>query len=493
MRVPHLLLLFATLLSGCNDESQPPASPMDSNAPGASAARTTPGGLDEHSTQKEALDPAVQEVIERRLRAVERNPSTSTTHRSLGLAYQANGAWTRAIAAFRKTLKLNPVDHAARLHLAVCLSLAGGNQESIKHLEHVVKAQPDGPAALYRLGVGYLKAGRFSEARKRFLAVSTLMPDNPHGHLGLGEVAMEDGNARAALVHLEKARTTGKGNEFVDFALGQCLAELGREMEAMPLLSQGADAARPQIGDSLSQEMSRYGVSRSALLGRAADLHQTGDPTAAMGILERLAKDYPEDLVVLNNLAAAYMALNREDPALATLNHVLEIKSTQHSAWFNISSIHFDRAIAVLGSDPQAAQSHLVKALAAADNAVRHGGHLARMHTMRGKVLMIMNSRSEAIAELGESIRLGTNNEDVYLNSAKLMVATQRHEEAFRLLLGALQKHADWVEVRFLCMPFFINQKDTINARRLLHEITNLAPKDKRLPALRTLLTRNGL
>lgn len=472
---------MAAPLLGCGDQSQ---ERMAFEEPSESAQLEQPEG---------ALDPAVQAVIETRLKAVQRNPSTSNAYRSLGLAYEANGAWVRAIDAFRKTLELDPTDHATRLHLGACLALAGGDREALEQLEIVVKAMPNGAAGLYRLGVGYLKVGRFQEARRHFLTVRNLLPSNPHGHLGLGQVELEEGNPQAALEHLEKARTTGKGNEFVDFALGQCLADLGRDGEAMPLLSQGADAARPTLADSLSREMGRYGVSRAALLSRASNLHQAGDPAGAKSILEQLQKGYPRDLVVLNNLAAAYMAINRQDDALLTLDLVLEINPEQHSAWFNVSSIHFDRAMIARAESPEAARNHLIKALAAADKAVRHGGHLARMHTMRGKVLMIMNSHSEAVAELGEAIRLGTMNEDVYLNSSQLLIAMKRNTEAFELLLGAMQKHPDWAEVRFRCMPFFMSTKDAINARRLLAELVLLVPDDKRIENLRNLLNQRGL
>lgn len=478
MQLLPLSLLCLIPLASCTEQEAPP---------GQSAQEQ------EEFAADRALDPAVQAVIDKRIKAIKRNPSSAAAHRSLGLAYESNAAWSRAIRALRKSLELASDDHATRMHLAICLSAAGSDAECLQLLEQVVAAQPDGPAGLYRLGVGYLRAGRFTEARTQFTAVRNLLPSNPHGHLGLGEVAMELGDAEAALTHLQKARTVGKGNDFVDFALGQCLAELGREMEAMPLLSKGMDAVRPQIGDSLSREMSRYGVSRSALLGRAADLHEGGDPASALGILKNLEEDYPEDLVVLNNLAAAYIAVKKGELALGTLEHVLRIKNSQHSAWFNISSIHFDRAIALVNQDFPAAQPHLAKALAAADKAVLHGGHLARMHTMRGKVLMIMKSYPEAIAELGESIRLGTTNEDVFLNSSKLLTATGRSPEAFRVLLNGMQKHPDWIEVKVQCIPYFVAQRDSINARRILDEIASLAPEDTRLPAIQSLLTQNGL
>lgn len=473
----HLVLGLALLhlVAGCGDEHS-----TFSDSSGATIA-------------PDVLDPAVQVVIQERLEAIKRNPESATAQRSLALAFEANSAWPWAIGAYRRALALNPDDHAARLHLAICLANAGEEVEHVEQLERVVKAEPTMAAGLNLLGMGYLNTGRFQEAQAQFLTLRSLFPDHPLGHLGMGQVLLERGEAKNALEHLSKAHNLAPEDLFMGFMLGQCLADLGRNSEALPYLRRANDPIRPPLADTLTKELGGYGVSLTAQIGQASRFLGAGNRMAALAILKDLEEDYPDDLAVLNNLGAVYIQVGREEEALQVLHHLLTVKPEHHRAWFNISSIHYDRGVALLSTDRAAAQPHLRKALSAADKAVTYGRHVARMHNQRGNTLMALNSPEEAIAEYREAIRLGSMDETVYLKCSQLSFMRKRPAEGFEILMKAAQTHPEWFEVRIQIVPYYVGRKDSIGARSLMAEIKLLAPDDPRLTDILNLIVGSGL
>jgi tetratricopeptide (TPR) repeat protein len=485
----HLVLALALLhlVAGCSDEH--------STLPDPSNATMAP----------DVFDPAVQVVIQKRLEAIKRNPGSATAQRSLGLAFEANSAWPWAIGAYRRTLAINPDDHAARLHLAICLAHAGEDVEHVEQLEIVVKAEPTMAAGLNLLGLGYLNAGRFQEAQAQFLALRSLVPDLALGHLGMGQVLLEKDEAKEALKHLRKAHDLAPDDLFVGFVLGQCLADIGHNTEALPYLSRANDprqlanlgirglVIRPPLVDTLTKELGGYGVSLTAQIAQASRHLGAGNRIAALSILEDLEDDYPDDLAVLNNLGAVYIQVGQDEDALRVLHHLLTVKPDHHKAWFNISSIHYDRGVALLRTDRAAAQPHLGKALSAADKAVTHGRHVARMHNQRGNTLMALNNPEEAVAEYHEAIRLGSTDETVYLKCSQLSFMQGHRSEGFEVLMKAAQTHPEWFEVRIQIVPYYVGRQDSIGARSLMAEIKNLAPEDPRLTNILNLIVESGL
>ena len=459
---------------------------------GASAPPVTLRGLLPQGTAAE-VDAAVMRVLEQRVAAVNGDLSNTAARRSLALALEANSFWAEAIAQYRAVLALDDADQAARLHLATCLRETGDLTGELAALEVVAAAEPENPAAINRLAVACLDQGELDRARSLFRTLKTLLPDHPHGFLGLGQVELEAGNATKALASLEEARTRGRGNPYIEFAMGECLAELGRTDEALVLLERGADAKRPKIATALEDERGRYSVSRADRIARAARLHEAGRSAEARTLLEALRTDDPDDIPVLNNLAAAQMKLKLTEEAIATLEHVLELEPDQYAAWFNLASIHFDRGQATLSGGGQPDADVVAKAMHAADRAVQYGGHLATMHTMRAKVLMLARSYAEAVTEFQASIRLGTENEDVYLNCAKVQMNLGDQTGGIQTLLDGAAKQQGWAEVRIQILPYWVARKDGIAARTTMNEIETLLPDDPRLPKLRQFLEANGL
>ena len=470
------LALLPLLLPACGGASAPPVT----------VAELLPAGVQE-------VDQAVLQVLEQRVDGVNRDLGSSVARRSLALALEANAFWAEAIAQYRLVLDMDAADQDALLQLSGCLRQAGDLTGELEALERVVAARPDDRAALNRLAVARLDQGDLDRARDLFRTLKSLLPEHPHGPLGLGQVELEAGNASLALQHLESARALGRGAPFIDFVLGQCLAELGRTEEAVVLLDRGADSNRPQIATALEDEKARYSVSRADRISRAGRLHEAGRSAEARQILEQLREQDPDDVPVLNNLAAAQMKLGLQDEAIATLEHVLELEPDQYAAWFNLASIHFDRGQEQMNASGTVDADLVALAMSAADRAVEFGGHLANMHLMRAKVLMLARSYAEAVTEFQASIRLGTTNEDVYLNCSKVQMNLGDTAGGVQTLMDGAARNPGWAEVRIQLLPYWVARRDGLAARGVLKEIEELIPEDPRLAKLRDFLTANGL
>ena len=172
------------------------------SAPPVTVAGLLPAGVQE-------VDPAVLEVLEQRVGAVNRDLGSAAVRRSLALALEANSFWAEAIAQYRLALGMDAADWDALLHLAGCLRQAGDLSGELDALERVVAARPDDRAALNRLAVARLDQGNLDGARELFRTLRSLLPEHPHGPLGLGQVELEAGNAEVALEHLARARALG--------------------------------------------------------------------------------------------------------------------------------------------------------------------------------------------------------------------------------------------------------------------------------------------
>lgn len=441
----------------------------------------------------EGLDPAVVSMLEERLDAVRSEPSSASAMRSLGLACETSGSWDLAIQALEAALVLDPKDQGARLHLAICLHEAGRYDEELAALQEVSAAEPGNYAALYRLGVALLDRGRFDEALISFQTLATLKPDLHQGHLGVGQVLLEQEDPEQALTHLDAARGRAGGDPFVEFAMGQCLADLGREQEAAAFLARGTNAKRTYIADPLNAELGRYVVGRSGLLQRALRLHRGGDLGGARTILVELAKQYPEDTTILANLGSAQRELGLSEEAVESLSRAVELEPDLYAAWFNLASTHMDVFIRARSASGSSESERLTLALAAADRAVEHGGHLAEMHEVRAKVHTLMNEGERAINDYQQAITLGTDNQETFLAVARLQFLRGDREGAFLTLSQGAELHPDWVEVRVQALPILVDRRDALGARRLLVEVETLVPNDRRVEAMRQLIADQGL
>ena len=112
-------------------------------------------------------------------------------HHDLGLAYEAAGMLTPAIAQFREALGLCPTFVDIRTKLATTLRDAGQLDEAIREFVTVRDAKPSYVSARLHLGVTLWSAARKDEAKVEWKAVLEHEPDNARAHMYLRRAGEE--------------------------------------------------------------------------------------------------------------------------------------------------------------------------------------------------------------------------------------------------------------------------------------------------------------
>jgi len=117
----------------------------------------------------------------------------------LGSSLGMLGEHRRAVACFRKALRLDPGDAEAHYNLGLALGIQRRLPESIEELRRAVRLKPDHALAQCNLGVALLEAGNCEEAARYLKEAVRVDPDNALAQYNLGVALYRSGKLRQAL------------------------------------------------------------------------------------------------------------------------------------------------------------------------------------------------------------------------------------------------------------------------------------------------------
>jgi tetratricopeptide (TPR) repeat protein len=138
-------------------------------------------------------------------RALALRPRHAGAHNNLGMALNALGDQTGAIAQFRAALDAEPNYAAAHFNLGNLLDAAGKPAEAIAALETTIRLQPRFAPAHFGLGHALATLGRHAEAVPQFEFAVGLDPKYGVAWLGLGNAHLALGAHRAAVKAFDEA------------------------------------------------------------------------------------------------------------------------------------------------------------------------------------------------------------------------------------------------------------------------------------------------
>jgi tetratricopeptide (TPR) repeat protein len=117
----------------------------------------------------------------------------------LGAAYERSGQRDKAIAEFRRVLKIDPDFHAALNYLGYTFAEAGTNlDEALKLVSRAVALDPDNGAYVDSLGWTYYRIGRPEQARDALERAARLEPEDATLQEHLGDVYVALGQKERA-------------------------------------------------------------------------------------------------------------------------------------------------------------------------------------------------------------------------------------------------------------------------------------------------------
>ncbi|MGH9538391.1 MAG: tetratricopeptide repeat protein, partial [Terriglobales bacterium] len=153
--------------------------------------------------KKGEITPAITELQE----AVTLSPEFTEAHYQLGLALGANpDSMTRAEAAFRRVLELNPNDASAYLQLGLLVQASGDKAQASSLFEKAAYLAPGLTEAHLQLGRMARDSRDWATAVREFEAVLAWSPDDAKTHYDLATALKANGQMKEAAHELEIAQ-----------------------------------------------------------------------------------------------------------------------------------------------------------------------------------------------------------------------------------------------------------------------------------------------
>ncbi len=383
----------------------------------AGACDPAPSAIDPAPPVTPELDARVARILERELENARANPLDARAHATLGLVYEANGLWVQAERSFAEAARLDRSQPLWSFHRALALRQKGVLDAALALLREVVRDAPDSAAFQHRLADMLLESGDAEGALEHFRTAAEIAPERAEGWAGMGAAHLARGEFAEARSVLE--RSLGRDPEYkhAHYLLGLALRGLGRNDEAKVELARGLDGKARPIPDELEGEKLRYAAATSSRLERALLLSEGGHPERALRILQRLAEAEPENVIVLNNLAATYMWLGDFEQALGLLRRANDLDDGRPLTWINMSLCLVDMGLARRG-------------LEHAEHAALLAPQYAAAHAARARALAALEQPEEAHAAAARALELAPTDPEILRSSATTARKLGRSDEA---------------------------------------------------------------
>jgi Tfp pilus assembly protein PilF len=174
--------------------------------------------------------------------AIKEDPKNPYFYKGLGLCLARQGKNADAVAAFRKSLVLNPYYVDVRNDLGAALIISGKREEGKKEFKAAYEdpTNPTPETAARNLGQAYFEDKDYPTAISWFQTSVSRNKSYPDGYLGLADILTAQGKNDEAIQKLEAGLVNCPDNLDITLALGVGLYRAGRFADARPRLEKVA-------------------------------------------------------------------------------------------------------------------------------------------------------------------------------------------------------------------------------------------------------------
>lgn len=390
----------------------------------------------------------------------------------LARLYYANGFHAEAAPLVDHLITAAPDDPRWPYYAADLAQQEGNIPAALAHLETTLRRAPDDPAAHLKRAELLLKIDRPDEAAPHYLARLRSIPADPYAALGLARVALARGDSTEARTRLERLTTDHPDFPAAWNLLATLVDEAGDTARADALRRRGQDAGRfREAPDRWFDELHPWCFDPYRLEVLGAIRMQSGDPAAALPLLERALRLAPNDVSIHDSLADVYTQLDRFDDARRTL----------------------ETGIAAAPAEPRLPirLAELLLRLGRRDDALRIvADTLARipdspeLHNQHGVVLDALGRSDEAVRAYREALRLQPGQPEAMLNLGKSLLATDE-AAGFALVSRALELRPNRIDALVLLADRETTAGRLDAALPYVDALVRLAPHD---PGVRTVV-----
>jgi tetratricopeptide (TPR) repeat protein len=344
--------------------------------------------------------PTAKDFREHLDKAVALSAKASEGERLTILAAEAGAVGNAAKSKeyLEKNAALFPNDERARFALGAFYAGQQDNAKAIEIYKATIALAPGFPPVYNNLGYAYKTVANYPEAEKAFKRYAELIPGDPNPYDSYAELLMKMGRFDESIAQYQKALSLDP--HFIS-------ARIGSAIDALYL-------GKPEVATTgltdLFKNARNDGERRQAVFVQAVVYTDQGKMDQAIqeavkefGIAEKIG-DIASMTADLNFKANMQLAMGKNDEALATFNHALQL--TEGSALapnvkdatrlFNHTNL---AAVAIARNDLTTARSE-ADAFAKGTAANQNQFQLYLTHELAGRIALVANQYDTAIAEL---------------------------------------------------------------------------------------------
>ncbi len=349
--------------------------------------------------QRSRLAEAVQLID----RAISIRSDQPIYQNNLSAAYHALGRFNDAAASAKAALALQPHQLEAHINLGLAYQGAKQWQQAETVFRHVEQQWPHDARGPQSLGDCFREQGKTAEAINAYRESLTRAPNDGRVHFALGTLLLTSEDPGAAEPHLKRAVELLPDALPALINFGSCLAQLGRERDALRLYMRGLQIAPNDalLKNKIGQALLGCWEHREAVKWFSTTLQSFPDnAAAACGLADAYREGQrPEDAIPLyerslrlgaafsayRGLADAYRDLSQFEKADDTIRKAVELYPNRAEA-----HVRLGMALAFGGE--------LEKAISEFRTALRIQPHFARAHAELARLLKSRLSSDEQAA-----------------------------------------------------------------------------------------------
>lgn len=350
--------------------------------------------------------------------------------------------------AILQVLRLSP-DHLPSLLIHAMINDRLGNQEqSRKSAEKVLARQPDNMDAARLVAAGRLRSGDVKGAEETILPLLARHPDDVELLALAAELYMQKREFDRAMTYLDRASALRPDSErLLDLRVSGLLAK-GEIDRAKAELRQAASSGR-------SRGRADLRLTLLHLLSREFD--------QALAQTAQLAKQFPDNPVILQLQAAAHLGKQDRKAARQALEQALKLKRDLFPAALSLASMDLE------DKDPATARKRLESILALDKNHTRAMLAMADLEAAQGR-------EKAAIEWLERAARADANAVAPRVRLVRHHLANKRTKQAVEIANALVQNDPDNVEAIVLLAEAQVAAGDASTAVASLQRAVRLMP-----------------
>ncbi|MFB0527719.1 MAG: tetratricopeptide repeat protein [bacterium] len=353
-------------------------------------------------------------------------PFVASFHFDRASYYHMSGRYDKAIAGYKKSIKLSPGDEKAHDNLGNVYRDIGLYQEALKEYERALKINPYSVEAHNNLGILYVNRGLYDEAIKEYMLAIDINPNLAGVRNNLGNTYRKKRLYDKALEEYREAVNLDPRFAEARNNLGVSLAEIGELREA-------AEEFRRAVRHKPNFEQAITNLKK----------------------IEEILKQRQQRAIVHNNLGNTYRERRLYGKALKEYRKAIKIDPWFAAAYNNVGITfaqmgrpgralqQFRRALKV-NPDYEEARSNSKKM----KETLEQKPHLAEMCNNLGDMYRKKKLYRKALEEYKEAVAINPSFVEARNNLGLTLVDMGKPEEALRHFSKALEFNPNYEEAR---------------------------------------------